>query len=85
MEIARGFYINIYDEYEKDVFVLFNEVNDEPTIEECDVIHHIIEKEIKTVCTAERLQEVIEDISLNCTTFGVQVFISHAESDILLR
>ena len=85
MRFASGFYINIYDELGKDVFILLNEPNDEPTIDENDAIQHIVERELKNGCSVERLQEAIEDSGLNCVAWGVQVFMSYSDSNTLLR
>lgn len=60
--VATGFYINVYDD-KKDIFVILNEPNDEPTPEEVTKIEEVVRKDINE----------LENLDLNCLKFGYQI------------
>lgn len=80
MKTATGHYLNLFDEKnlgehpERDIVVLFNEANSEPTGEELNVLIDLIEQELQEDPTGNSLQKVIEGTGLECVSFGVQVF-----------
>lgn len=80
MEIATGNYLNVFSEInhpgdkERDIIVLFNEPNSQPTGEELAVLADMIVAEVEKDPTGANLQSVIEDSGMECVAFGVQVF-----------
>ena len=79
MDSATGFYLNVFDNKErswhegKDVFVIFNEANSEPTAEELEVLIQLVERELDKDPTGNSLEEAIEDSGLKCVLNGVQI------------
>ena len=74
MKMASGYYLNVFDENAKrDVFLIFNEPNSEPTAEELDVLHDLVERELEHCPSGETLRDAIEESGLECVEFGVQV------------
>lgn len=74
MEVATGHYLNVYDKNRKrDIFVIFNEPNSAPTIEEVSILTELIERELENKRDREALREIIENTKLDCVQFGVQV------------
>lgn len=80
MKAATGYYLNLFDEKNlgelpgRDIVVLFNEANSEPTGEELNVLTDLIEQELQKDPTGNSLQSMIEGTELECVSFGVQVF-----------
>lgn len=96
MKMATGYYLNVYEESlcgstSKDIFIVFNEANSKPTIEELEEIKAVVESELKNDPEGTNLRQVIEDINFPCVNFGVQVIssmnnslsISQKASDII--
>lgn len=74
MNIAFGYYLNVFDLYGKrDVFIIFNEANSKPTENEMDILSKLVEAELKKEPSGVTLQEAIENSDLECVEFGVQV------------
>lgn len=79
MEVASGYYLNLFDNkcrsYDpaRDVFILFNEPNSEPTGEELTKLAEIVEKELEINPSGETLRDAIEASGLECVQFGVQI------------
>ena len=79
MEIAAGYYLNLFDHKQhswdegRDIFIIFNEPNIEPTKEELDVLIELVEKELEKVPTGESLEDAILNSGLECVTFGIQI------------
>ena len=74
MEIASGYYLNVYDRNgKKDVFVIFNEPNSEPTGEELNILAALIESELEKEPSGRTLRDAIEASELDCVEFGVQI------------
>ena len=74
MNIAFGYYLNIFDLYGKrDVFIIFNESNSKPTVNEVEALSKLIEAELEKDPSGTTLQETIENSGLECVDFGVQV------------
>lgn len=79
MEVASGYYLNLFDQKygssspSRDVFILFNEPNSEPTGEELTALAELVEKELEKSPTGETLQDAIETSGLDCVAFGVQI------------
>lgn len=82
MDVTSGTYINLYDE-ERDIFIILNESNEEPTAKELEGIQEIVEKILKDPETKDcenrdlewRLADAIENSGYNCAEFGGQVII----------
>lgn len=78
--LTAGYYINLWNiDGEYDVFIILNEANDEPTVNEISMI----EDAIRPVCEdnsvenkKEKMQEILDDLGLNCLDFGCQVIIN---------
>lgn len=64
-----GNYINVYD-YPKDVFVIVNEANIEPTLDQNDEAVEYIKEYLLGNWTIEKLEENLEE---NLFPFGVQI------------
>ena len=74
MQVASGCYLNLFDySGERDIFIIFNEVNSEPTSEELNTLAELVECEIEKCSSKEILKKIIEDSKLECVKFGVQV------------
>ena len=74
MEVASGYYLNLFDPNGgRDVFVIFNEANSQPTGEELDTLAELIERELEKDPSGETLQDAIEDSGLECVECGVQI------------
>lgn len=79
MEAASGYYLNLYDnkygswDAGRDVFILFNEANSEPTGDELNALIVLVEQELEKNPGGETLQEVVENSGLECVAFGVQI------------
>lgn len=86
--VTTGNYINVTEENHDgnlmDVFVILNEPNDDPTIEETQIIIDITEEMIKEYSYPDMLVDdfkhelslALEDASVNCTAWGVQILVS---------
>lgn len=80
---ATGYYLNVYG-LDYDVFVIFNESNDIPTVEEISIIGAIVEQAIDEGIIENdalgafrsKLVSRIEETNLNCVRMGVQVILS---------
>jgi len=79
MEMATGHYLNVFStNTERDIFVIFNEPNPEPTLEEIDTIYRLVQTICETVSEDDlphKLVEQIEGASLECVKFGVQIIV----------
>lgn len=74
MQVASGCYLNLFDsDGERDVFIIFNEANSEPTIGELDILTELVEHELEKRPSRETLERVIEGSGLECVKCGVQV------------
>lgn len=75
MEMATGYYLNLFDgSYDgRDIFVLFNEPNPEPTKEELSTLSRLIEAKLQENPSRKTLEAAIENSGLSCVAFGVQV------------
>ena len=69
MGCTFGYYINVYD-YPKDVFIIVNEANDNPTIEQNDEAVEYTKEYLLGNWTIEKLEENLEE---NLFPFGVQI------------
>ena len=85
MKTASGFYINLYEEYGRDIYVLLNEGNGIPDDAEIIALEAVIEQQLKKSDDLETLQEALETSGLERTMYGVQVFSSHVKSDGMQR
>lgn len=74
MKMASGYYLNVYGNG-RDVFVIFNEPNSEPSAEELTALAALVEREIEKPHTDAKLREIIEDTGLKCVEYGVQVIL----------
>lgn len=96
MKMATGYYLNVYEDSIygntlKDIFIVFNEANSKPTIEELEEIKALVESELKKDPKGINLRQEIEDMDLPCVHCGVQVIspinnslsISQKASDII--
>lgn len=80
MKHASGYYLNTYGRG-VDVFVIFNEANDEPTEKElgiiCDIVENALNVEldnhVNLTMICKTIQARIEDTNLNCVQASVQV------------
>ena len=71
---ATGFTLNLFDaDGTLDVFVIFNEANAEPTMEEIEKLQTLVEQNIIGNASEKALEKLIEDSGLECVKFGVQV------------
>ena len=81
MEISTGHYLNLFEKKGADVFLIFNEVNREPTVDEIEILSSLIEREMNQNVFADRdqLREVLEKAvdmcNLECIEFGFQIVI----------
>lgn len=74
MQVASGCYLNLFDcSGERDIFIIFNEANSEPTSEELNTLTELVECELEKYSSKEILKKIIEDSKLECVKFGVQV------------
>ena len=73
MTRASGYYLNVFGEKGLDLFVILNEANDQPTMDEYDILYEIMEQEVYKGSSAEVIKEEIELSELNCVAYGVQV------------
>lgn len=80
--LTSGNYINLWDlDGNYDVFIIFNEANDDPTSDEIEVI----EDAIRPICEdnsnsiddkKEKIEEIMDYLDLNCLGYGCQVIIN---------
>lgn len=83
MEQATGYYLNVYGQG-YDIFIIFNEGNDEPTIEELSVICDLVEQAVTEGIPdadvlgsfRDKLMTRIESTELPCVEFGVQIIMA---------
>lgn len=87
MKAAVGYYINIF-EYSllgregKDVYIIFNEANQEPTSEEVELIQSEVENVLRENVNydvhelKEMICETVESLGCECVSYGVQVIIA---------
>jgi len=79
MEVASGYYLNLFDnkhnswDQGRDVFIIFNEPNSEPTGEELDALAELVEQELEKDPIGQTLKDAIENSGLECVEFGVQI------------
>lgn len=85
MIFTSGNYINLTDS-DLDIFIIFNEGNDSPTIEEYEKISKLVEKEVDNMkrlgvtnydLLHSTLEEAIDLSDYNCVQFGVQIIINN--------
>ena len=85
MIFTSGNYINLTDS-DLDIFIIFNEGNDSPTIEEYEKISKLVEKEVDNMkrlgvtnydLLHSALEEAIDLSNYNCVQFGVQIIINN--------
>ena len=82
-KVATGTYINVYyidrGRCVYDIYVILNEPNDEPSVEEVQAIYDAVtnllaEKDRKyKYVTTEELELAIGKLGLSCTSLGIQV------------
>ena len=71
---ATGHYLNLFSaDGTLDVFVIFNEANSEPTVEEIDKLQTLVDQHIIGNASEKALEKLIEDTGLECVKYGVQV------------
>lgn len=78
MKAAIGNYINFFTEDgKKDVFIILNEYNREPTIDDYILIENTLDEHISKYGKVDisKLETLIEDT----TSLGVQVVVKHWE------
>lgn len=84
MKVATGMYINVYDAFNlckggRDIFIVINEGNDDPTPEEVDQIQKIVEQvfsdpNFQTVKEEYReIDKRLDNSGLNCIQCGFQL------------
>ena len=74
MDIAFGHYLNLYDRNGKrDVFIVFNEPNSEPTEDEVDALCDLVKAELGKDPSGATLRDAVENSGLECVDFGVQI------------
>lgn len=86
MKSASGYYLNVYEEYGVDIFIIFNEANTEPTTAEFTAIESVITREVAEAKKSKmdypvlkkKIESAIEDLNLDCIAFGFQVIKGHS-------
>ena len=73
MKRASGYYLNVFGKNGLDLFVILNEANDQPTLDEYEILYELMEQEVIKGSSEEVIKEVIELSELNCVAYGVQV------------
>ena len=74
MNVATGYYINLYEERNFEIEIMLNEANMAPTSEEVSIIEKLVKNEIQKSCTKEDLYAILDNSCLKCFEYGFRLY-----------
>lgn len=86
--VATGNYVNVYDD-SYDVFVILNEPNDPPGVDDVDVIEKVVNKvflehpeDYKSKgMISSRISEALDKLNFECMKYGYQILIKRYDQN----